>query len=231
MSKNKKLQRFAERIGHAFENRELLARALSHPSVNREHSRSFQRLEFLGDRVLGLVIVEALHDGDPTASEGQLAERLNALVSGEACARVARGIGIESVLRFDPSVKVRHGGIPTSVLADAMEAVIAAVYRDGGYDAARAFVLNLWDAHAGLEIGATVPNEKAELQDWALARGMPLPTYEEISRKGPDHAPVFTIRASLANGPTAQASGTTIRSAERSAAAEILAELQRNPPK
>lgn len=228
MSQADRLGRFSDLIGYSFGNQELLGRALSHPSIGTDEARSFQRMEFLGDRIIALVIAETVYDGDRSASEGQLAVRLNSLVCGETCVRIARSIGLESVLRVNKSIKQPDGMIPSSVLADALEALVAAVYRDGGFEAARTLVLRLWETHAGIGIGSTVANFKSELQEWALARGLPLPKYEEISRSGPAHAPVFVVMVSLADGHAASARGPTIRSAERAAAAEVLASLDRD---
>ncbi len=228
MSEADRLRRFTDLIGYSFRNQHLLAGALSHPSIGSDEARNFQRLEFLGDRIVGLVIAETVYGSDRSASPGQLAERLNSLVCGETCTRIARSIGIESVLRFNGSIRRPDGEVPPSVLEDALEALVAAVYRDGGFDAARALVLRLWEAHAGIGIGSTVANTKSQLQEWALARGLSLPRYEEVSRSGPAHAPDFVVRVTLADGRSASARGPTIRSAERSAAAAVLASVERD---
>ncbi len=170
------LGKFAERIGHEFSRPELLVRALTHGSVSSPGRPDNQRLEFLGDRVLGLVIAEALLGADPDATEGRLAPRYNALVRKETCAEVAREIGLGEVLRLGRSETRSGGRRKLALLGDAMEAVIAAVYLDAGFEAARQVVLGLWDAHiAGVEDDAR--DAKTSLQEWAQARGLRPPEY------------------------------------------------------
>ncbi|MFN3282478.1 MAG: ribonuclease III, partial [Tabrizicola sp.] len=183
-----------------------------------------QRLEFLGDRVLGLVMAEALLTADPEAREGQLAPRYNALVRKETCADVAREVGLGEVLKLGRSEMLTGGRRKDALLGDALEAVIAAVYQDAGFEAARALVLRLW----GGRIAAVEPDardSKTSLQEWAQARGMPPPVYEEAGRSGPDHAPVFTVRVTLANGATEAASAGSKKVAEQAAARLLLDRL------
>ena len=213
----------AERIGHAFARPELFVEALTHPSMATGASN--QRLEFLGDRVLGLVIAEALLAADPGASEGELAPRLNALVRKETCAEIAAALDLGSALRLGRSEMLAGGRRRTALLGDAMEAVIAAVYLDAGFEAARAFVLRAWGARIdAVEEDARDP--KTSLQEWAQARGLQPPKYVTISREGPDHAPVFTIEAQLANGESERATAGAKRQAEQAAARALLARLE-----
>jgi ribonuclease-3 len=212
---------FSNRLGHRFSRPELLVRALTHSSLSSPTRPDNQRLEFLGDRVLGLVMAEALLEADEGASEGQLAPRFNALVRRESCAAVAREIGLGEVLKLGRSEMMSGGRRKEALLADAMEAVIAAVYRDAGFEAARALVLRLW----GARINAVEPDArdaKTSLQEWAQARGLKPPDYVEIAREGPDHAPIFTIAARLETGEEATATARSKRQAEQAAAAALL---------
>lgn len=218
------LTAFADRLGHAFHRPELLQRALTHASIGSPTRPDNQRLEFLGDRVLGLIIAEALLAADPGATEGQLAPRFNALVRKETCAEVARAIDLGRVLRLGRSEMLTGGRRKEALLGDAMEAAIAAVYLDGGLDAARAVVLRLWGDRL-MRVEADARDAKTLLQEWAQARGAPPPDYAEIAREGPPHAPRFTIEARLADGRTARASAGSKRQAEQAAARALLATL------
>jgi len=216
---------FEERLGHAFADKRLLAEALTHASLSGRTGRDNQRLEFIGDRVLGLVIAEALLAQDAGAREGELAPRFNVLVRKEACAEVAEQIELGPALMMGRSEQATGGRRKQALLGDAMEAVIAAVYLDGGHDAARALILRLWGKRiAGAEARARDP--KTALQEWAQARGMAPPDYVEEARSGPDHAPVFTIAAELANGARAVASAASKRAAQQAAAEALLDRLE-----
>lgn len=212
---------FQDRLGHEFAQPDLLQRALTHPSISSPTRSNNQRLEFLGDRVLGLVIAEALLSADTAATEGQLAPRFNALVRKETCADVARDIDLGAVLKLGRSEMMTGGRRKMTLLGDAMEAVIAAVYRDGGFEAARGVILKHWTARIAT-VEEDARDAKSALQEWAQGRGMPLPDYTERARSGPDHAPVFTIEARLSNGQTARASAPSKRQAEQAAAKALL---------
>lgn len=216
------IQSFARRLGHDFRQPDLLVRALTHGSVSSSTRPDNQRLEFLGDRVLGLTIAEALFTADRGATEGQLAPRLNALVKGETCAEVARSIGLGEVLKLGRSEMMTGGRRKDALLGDAMEAVLAAVYLDAGFEAARAVILRLWgDRLDGVDAAAF--NPKTALQEWAQAQGMKPPRYDIIDRSGPDHAPLFRIAVTLDDGRRAEAAGTgTKRSIEQDAARALL---------
>lgn len=214
------------RLGHEFARPELLIRALTHGSITSPTRSDNQRLEFLGDRVLGLVMAEALFHADRSATEGQLAPRYNALVRGETCAGVARDIGLGQVLKLGRSEMLSGGRRKDALLADAMEAVLAAIYLDGGFQAARKVVLALWATRLA-NIEDDPRDAKTALQEWAQANGMPPPRYEQTERAGPDHAPVFAITVHLADGRQAQARGAgTKRSIEQEAAQALLARLE-----
>ena len=222
----REVRAFEDRIGHRFERPELLVRATTHTSFATAGRLSNERLEFLGDRVLGLVMAEALMAEDPGATEGQLAPRLNALVRKETCAEVALECGLGEVLRLGKSEQMTGGRRKQALLGDAMEALIAALYLDAGLDAARAVILRLWGARVR-EVEADARDAKTTLQEWAQARGMAPPRYEQVGRHGPDHAPSFRIRAVLADGRSATGSATAKRGAEQAAAAALLALVER----
>lgn len=218
------LEQFSKRLGHAFARPELLIRALTHGSISSATRPDNQRLEFLGDRVLGLVMAEALLKDDRAASEGVLAPRYNALVRKETCAAVAREIELGAVLKLGKSEMVSGGRRKEALLADAVEAVIAAVYLDGGFEAAQTVVLRLWNERiASVEADARDP--KTALQELAQGRGEGPPQYDVIKRAGPDHAPEFTVAVTLADGARAQATAGSKRQAEQAAAKALLAEV------
>ncbi len=218
------LRALSERLGHEFRDPSLLIRALTHGSRGGGEGDN-QRLEFLGDRVLGLVMAEALLEADPEADEGRIAPRFNALVRRETCAEVARQADLGAGLKLGRSEMIGGGRKKEAVLADAMEAVIAAVYLDGGLEAARGVVLRLWGGRI-----AAAPKDardaKSALQEWAQGRGMAPPAYELIGREGPDHAPRFVIEVRLATGEAERAEGATKRAAEHAAAAALLGRLE-----
>lgn len=221
MKLSAELKGFAERLGHSFAKPGLLQQALTHGSMASPHRDDNQRLEFLGDRVLGLVIAEALLEADPDAAEGLVAPRYNALVRRETCADIARSIDLGAVLKLGRSEMKSGGRRKEALLADAMEAVIAAVYLDGGFDVARTVVLRLWADRIG-QVEDDARDAKTALQEWAQARGENPPAYIEVDRSGPDHQPVFTIEVRLDSGPVEQAVAGSKRQAEQAAAAALL---------
>ena len=216
---------FSARLGHSFARPELLVRAVTHASISSPQRPDNQRLEFLGDRVLGLVMAEALLAADKAATEGQLAPRYNALVRKESCADVARAVDLGAVLKLGRSEMLSGGRRKEALLGDAMEAVIAAVYLDAGFEAARGVVLRLWGDRIG-RVEADARDAKTALQEWAQARGLPPPAYVEVARQGPDHQPVFTIEARLATGEADRATAGAKRAAEQAAAAALLARME-----
>jgi ribonuclease-3 len=221
------LAAFSARIGHAFARPELLIRAITHSSIATAGRPDNQRLEFLGDRVLGLVMAQALLDADPDAAEGHLAPRLNALVRKETCAEVAREIGLGEVLKLGRSETMSGGRRKDALLGDAMEAVIAAVHVDAGFEVARAVVLRLWGPRIAA-VAVDAKDAKTALQEWAQARGLPPPIYAETSREGPDHAPVFTVEARLASGEVEVARAGAKRNAEQAAAQALLRRVEKS---
>lgn len=225
MSRKSEVAALQGRIGYSFKNLSLLEEALTHASVSSSVLRDNQRLEFLGDRVLGLVIAEALLNEDNTADEGSLAPRLNAMVRKETCAEVAADVELGTAMRLGRSEMLSGGRRKTAMLGDAMEAVIAAVYLDADYTTARDFILRLWGdrIHKAESLSG---DAKTKLQEWAQGRGMPPPKYVETSRRGPDHAPLFLIEAQLDNGMTAQAEARSKRAAQQDAAERLLKQLE-----
>lgn len=208
------------KLGHRFRNPRLIERALTHRSAGPKAGGSYERLEFLGDRVLGLVIADMLLIRFPEEPEGHLSRRLNAMVREETLAAVARDLALGGDIRFGPGETVTDADNP-AILADVCEALIAALFRDGGLPAARAFIERHWTRR--LEADPTPPRDaKSALQEWTMARGLGFPDYEELGRKGPDHAPVFTIRVAVPGHGTAEASGRSKRTAEQAAAGELL---------
>jgi len=226
MKLSAELKAFQDRLGHSFARPELLVTALTHASLSSATRSDNERLEFLGDRVLGLVMAEALLDADRAASEGQLAPRFNALVRKETCADVARQIDLGAVLKLGRSEMMSGGRRKDALLGDGMEAVIAAIYRDAGFGAAQKVIIKLWGKRiTTVEEDARDP--KTSLQEWAQARKLPPPKYVEVGRSGPDHAPEFTIEARLENGQSAQAKAGSKRQAEQTAAKSLLDNLTR----
>ena len=222
---SRELGAFAERLGHGFATPSLLVQAVTHASMSSPSRGDNQRLEFLGDRVLGLVMAEALLEQDREAAEGLLAPRFNALVRKETCADVARQIDLGAVLKLGRSEMLSGGRRKQALLGDAMEAVIAAVYLDAGFDAARNVVLRLWGERVQ-HVEADARDPKTALQEWAQARGLKPPAYTEADRSGPDHAPVFTITATLPTGESAEARAGSKRQAEQAAARALLAQVE-----
>ncbi|GGA30976.1 ribonuclease III [Neptunicoccus cionae] len=219
------LRDFSARLGHEFADPEYLIQAVTHSSLSSATRPDNQRLEFLGDRVLGLVIAEALSDRDPAASEGQMAPRFNALVRKETCADIARELDLGAALKMGRSEMISGGRRKQAILADAMEAILAAVYRDAGFEVARALILRLWDSRIDAA-KEDARDAKTTLQEWAQARGMKPPQYVEVGRTGPDHAPKFEIEAQLDNGLRGRGAAESKRNAQQAAAKAVLTQLE-----
>ena len=214
-----------ERIGHAFADPRLLTTALTHVSSLKDpnnRTASYQRLEFLGDHVLGLVISDMLFQAFPHADEGELSKRLSDLVRRETCADVAREMGLHEVIKLGAVGAGAADRLRTSVLGDICEAVIGAVYRDGGYPAARQMIEGAWSERMRKPLKA-LRDPKTVLQEWAQGKGLPTPTYREIERTGPHHDPKFRISVELPDIAPAEGVGSTKRAAEKAAASALLA--------
>ncbi|HTX50180.1 MAG TPA: ribonuclease III [Caulobacteraceae bacterium] len=209
------------RLGHVFADRALLERALTHASVGHGAPDN-ERLEFLGDRVLALVMSQALLERDPEADAGRLSKRLHVLVSRETCAEIGRALGIGPALRL-PGGETRRGAREqTRFLADACEALIGAVYLDAGLERARDLVLGRWAQALDAPHDEREANPKSRLQEWAAAAGKGAPAYRLVSRAGPDHAPEFTVEVSVSGATPARASAGSRQAAEKAAALALL---------
>jgi ribonuclease-3 len=218
-----------DRLGLRFADPDLLERALTHASVGdgarlaRRHADN-ERLEFLGDRVVGLLTAEALLAEDPDAREGDLALRLNSLVNRDALAAAARRMALGDALRLSAAETRTGGREKASILADACEAVMGAVYLDAGLEAARRVFDRFW-RDALRELGALGGKDpKTDLQERAQRQGRPAPVYRVVAREGPDHAPLFTVEAEVVGAPPAQGSGASRQAAEKAAARALLAQ-------
>ena len=212
-----------ERIGYRFTDPALLDCALTHISAlsSRNRAGSYQRLEFLGDHVLGLIISEMLYRAFPKANEGELSRRLADLVRKDACADVARAIELGSALRLGAAEANTGGRLKSAILADACEALVGAVYLDGGYPAAAGLVERFWGERLRRPM-RPLRDAKTVLQEWAQARGLPTPAYREIARTGPHHDPEFRVAVELPELAPAEGMGRSKRAAEQAAAAAML---------
>jgi ribonuclease III len=229
---------FAQIIGYQFARGELLDEALTHPSAlgserrrgrrRKPARRAYERLEFLGDRVLALVIAELLWRGFEGEPEGHLTRRHTHLVRRETLARIAEAIGLGRHLVLSPAEAAAGVGGNPGVLADACEALIAAIFLDGGFEAASAFVRRFWEPLIE-EMEEPPRDPKTALQEWTQARRLALPAYELVATSGPDHAPLFTVAASVGDGERVTATASSKRSAEARAAAMLLDRLAAGP--
>ncbi len=216
------MQQLQKRLGYQFKNADLLKLALIHPSINKQQSN--QRLEFLGDAVLGAVVAKIIYTLYPDEQEGELARRHSALVRGETLTIIARELAIGDLLTFGVS-EIQAGGHNTaSNLEDALEAIIGAIYLDGGMDAVEQFITPRWTALAK-KITAPPKDAKTALQEWAQGRGLPIPSYRMLESTGPAHAPLFTIEVTVQGQPPCSAQGASKRTAEQAAATELLQKL------
>ena len=209
------------RTGHRFTDSERLRRALTHASVRHADGIDYERFEFLGDRVLGLIIAELLFNAFPNAPEGELSVRLNALVNAEVLSEIAEEIGLPQLVRVGAELRGVTGRRRINLRADSLEALIAALDLDGGMETARAFVHRYWlsRSHA---VDPGRRDAKTELQEWAHQRVQATPTYHVLGRDGPDHDPVFTVEVRIAGLAEAAGSGRSKREAEQAAAAMVL---------
>jgi ribonuclease-3 len=215
---------FEERIGYRFNDRALLQQALTHISAisgARGRAGSYQRLEFLGDHVLGLVVSDMLFRAFSSADEGEMSRRLAELVRKEACADVALEIKLGEAIRLGASEANAGARGRAAILADVCEALIGAVFIDGGYPAAAALIERLWGARMRTP-ARPLRDSKTVLQEWAQARGLPTPAYREVERKGPDHDPEFRVEVELPDLGPAEGTGRSKRAAEQAAAAAML---------
>ena len=222
------VSKLAERLGYVFKDPRLLERALTHSSVAegvQQPSKRIgdnERLEFLGDRVLGLLVADRLTQAFPEANEGQLSARLHSLVDKSACARVGERLGLGAALRLSPGETKSGGRRKAGVIADAVEAVLAAVYRDGGLAAAKQVFDKAWAEEFSSPPAPALTNPKSALQEWAQSKGNPLPTYKIVERTGSDHAPTFKVEVVVQGYDAALATGHSRQEAEKAAAVALM---------
>jgi len=210
------------RLGHSFADPRLIERALTHLSAPEAVGvNSYQRLEFLGDRVLGLVVSEMLYEAFPKAPEGDLSVRLARLVRRETCAEVALDWDVGPHLRLGQGERRAGGAKKAAILGDACEALIGAVFLDGGFAAARALIRRHWEARMRAD-AAPVQDAKTAVQEWAQARGLPTPAYSEVERSGPAHLPRFVMQVALDGFAPERGEATSKRAAEQAAARAFL---------
>lgn len=215
------LGQLMQSLRYEFKDAALLSQALTHGSSSRT-AKDYERLEFLGDRVLALVMADALFRQHRKENEGKLAARHSALVRGEVCAEIGKAMGLEHVIRVGDTEKRTGVHRMQSVLGDVAEAVIGAVYVDGGYAAAQKVVMTFW-AEALKRPETAEKDAKTYLQEWGLSKALPLPRYEMVGRSGPEHRPVFKVRLELAQHAPAEGMGPTKQAAEMAAATAFIA--------
>jgi len=215
-----RLDEVSQRLGYRFANEALLTEALTHGSTQK-HTGDYQRLEFLGDRVLGLIIAEHLFRTHPKDGEGHLTHVLSSLVRSEACAEAGDAIGLSDLVIIGAGERAKGMNLNRTVLGDAMEALVAAIYLDGGLEQARGFVLRCWDRQLKAP-KAAVKDPKTFLQEWALARALPIPSYKVVSRDGPEHEPVFVVSVEVKDRALAEGTAGSKRGAEMDAAEQFL---------
>ncbi len=210
-----------EKLGYTFKDRDLLKRALTHAGA--DHNRSNERLEFLGDRVLGIVVARTLYDLYPDEQEGSLTHRLHALVRWESCARVGEAVGLWDHLILTRS-EMAGGRGRGPIVGSACAALIAAIYIDGGFPAARDFILRFWDFR---NFEPEMRDAKTRLQEWAQGKGRAAaaPVYAVVERDGPDHAPRFVVEVHVPGCDPERGAGGSKREAEQDAAAKLLAKV------
>ena len=208
------------RIGYRFTDKALLARALTHASSQRKHG-DYERLEFLGDRVLALVIADHLFRHNPSQREGDMSANHSALVRGETCAEAGIALGLENLVMIGGSERAKGMHLNRTMLGDVMEALIAAIYLDGGLEAAKGFILANWAPFLAQPRRAD-KDAKTFLQEWALGHSLPIPAYRVISREGPEHEPVFVVTVEVRDRAPAEGTAKSKRAAEQDAAAVFL---------
>ncbi len=210
-------------IDYVFRDNSTLVRALTHSSLKKKkNDLSYERLEFLGDRVLGLVVAEILLERFPSWTEGQLAPKLAFLVSGKMLVAVAKTLNLQNFVLMSEGEITAGTNFRDSVLGDCCEALIGAIYTDGGMEAARAFIGKFWLKN----FDSSEPRAaKTELQEWAQGKGIPLPNYKVVDRQGPAHRPIFTVEVSVVDCGVVRASGHSKQAAEQEAAAMFLEQV------
>jgi len=211
-----------DNLGHEPRDLALFELALTHSSIGKN---SYERLEFLGDRVLGMVIAHALYERYPNEPEGNLSKRYNGLVDGVTCAENGREIGVPQLVRLGRQAREDRASQSDNVVGDVVEALIGALFLDGGFDAAERFILKLWEPDLAVQRRAP-QHPKSALQELAAAKGLRAPAYEVVSRTGAHHAPKFTVRVTVPTLGEATADGSTKQEAETASAAALLSQAK-----
>jgi ribonuclease-3 len=218
------LENLQSKLGYHFKNPKWATKALTHSSTG--NAKNYERLEFVGDRVLGLVMAEVLFTTFPDESEGGLAKRHSALVQGRTLADIAQEINLGEDVILSVAEREAGGAENENILADVMEALFAALYLDGGLEAVKEIIIKLWgDRVQTLKKAPQDP--KTALQEWVQARGLPLPEYDVVNRQGPDHQPVFTVQVDVVGYAPVHAEGSSRRQAEKAAAKAMLSTLKK----
>ena len=212
-------------LDYQFKNNRLLEEALTHASARKSSKVNNERLEFLGDRVLGLVIAEELLRKNPNSTEGEIATYYNSLVKKETCAFIAKEIGLENLLTLGKSVKRTNDRQKDKILGNAIEALIGAIFLDAGFEISKQLVLKVWRKQIDI-VRDIEAHAKTALQEFLQSKGQEPPTYKQISRTGPDHDPDFCVEVILGSGLNAIGSGSTKRMAETKAAEQILEKIK-----
>jgi ribonuclease-3 len=220
---NREVRAFVEeQLGHKPKDLSLFELALTHSSAG---GTNYERLEFLGDRVLGMVIANALYKRYPKEPEGNLSKRYNALVDRETCAENGREIGVPALVRLGKQAREDGASQSENVVGDVVEALIGALFLDGGLEVAKRFILKLWEGDLATQRRAP-QHPKSALQELAAAKGVKTPLYEVVARTGAHHAPTFTVRVSVSQLGEATAEGASKQDAETAAAAALLSQLK-----
>ena len=212
-------------LDYQFKNNRLLEEALTHASARKSSKVNNERLEFLGDRVLGLVIAEELLRKNPNSTEGEIATYYNSLVKKETCSLIAKEIGLENLLTLGKSVKRTNDRQKDKILGNAIEALIGAIFLDAGFEISKQLVLKVWRKQIDI-VRDKEAHAKTVLQEFLQSKGQEPPTYKQISRTGPDHDPDFCVEVVLGSGLNAIGSGSTKRMAETKAAEQILEKIK-----
>ena len=212
-------------LDYQFKNNKLLEEALTHASARKSSKVNNERLEFLGDRVLGLVIAEELLRKNPNSTEGEIATYYNSLVKKETCAFIAKEIGLENLLTLGKSVKRTNDRQKDKILGNAIEALIGAIFLDAGFEISKQLVLKVWRKQIDI-VRDIEAHAKTALQELLQSKGQEPPTYKQISRTGPDHDPDFCVEVVLGSGLNAIGNGSTIRMAETKAAEQVLEKIK-----
>ena len=225
MKNNYHQKEISKLLDYQFKNNRLLEEALTHASARKSSKVNNERLEFLGDRVLGLVIAEELLRKNPNSTEGEIATYYNSLVKKDTCSFIAKEIGLENLLTLGKSVKRTNDRQKDKILGNAIEALIGAIFLDAGFEISKQLVLKVWRKQIDI-VRDIEAHAKTALQEFLQSKGQEPPTYKQISRTGPDHDPDFCVEVVLGSGLNAIGSGSTKRMAETKAAEQILEKIK-----